>query len=62
MSEPRPRGQAITASLDAALLGRFERWIQRLVKFGYIDGATRGENTLVNAICDKRCGVHMRVP
>ena len=50
MSEPRTRGQTITVSQAAALLGRSDRWVQGLVKSGYMDRATRGEYTLVGVI------------
>lgn len=50
MSEPRTRGQTITVSQAAALLGRSDRWVQGLVKSGYMDRAQRGEYTLVGVI------------
>lgn len=50
MSEPRTRGQTITVSQVAALLGRSDRWVQGLVKSGYMDRAQRGEYTLVGVI------------
>ena len=50
MSTSRPRGQTITVSQAAALLGRSDRWVQGLVKAGYIDRANRGEYTLVAVI------------
>ena len=50
MSTPRPRGQTITVSQAAALLGRSDRWVQGLVKAGYIERANRGEYTLVAVI------------
>ena len=50
MSEPRTRGQTITVSQAAALLGRSDRWVQGLVKSGYMDRPTRGEYTLVGVI------------
>ncbi len=50
MSTPRPRGQTITVSQAAALLGRSDRWVQGLVKAGYIESANRGEYTLVAVI------------
>jgi phage terminase Nu1 subunit (DNA packaging protein) len=50
MSTSRPRGQTITVSQAAALLGRSDRWVQGLVKAGYIERANRGEYTLVAVI------------
>jgi restriction endonuclease Mrr len=50
MSTPRARGQTITVSQAAALLGRSDRWVQSLVKAGYIERANRGEYTLVAVI------------
>ncbi len=50
MSDGKPRGQTITVSQAAALLGRSERWVQGLVKSGYMDRATRGEYMLVGVI------------
>ena len=51
MSEQRPtRGQTITVAQAAALLGRSERWVQGLVKAGYMERATRGDYTLVGVI------------
>ena len=51
MPDQRPsRGQTITVVQAAALLGRSERWVQGLVKAGYMDRATRGDYTLVGVI------------
>ena len=50
MSEPRTRGQMLTVSQAAALLGRSERWVQGLAKAGYMDRAGRGEYALVSVI------------
>jgi len=46
----RARGQTITVAQAAALLGRSERWVQALVKAGYMDRSARGEYTLVGVI------------
>ena len=44
MPDQRPsRGQTITVVQAAALLGRSERWVQALVKAGYMDRSARGE-------------------
>lgn len=50
MPDSKPRGQTITVAQAAALLGRSERWVQGLVKSGYMDRAQRGEYTLVGVI------------
>jgi hypothetical protein len=50
MSEPCTRGQTITVAQSAALLGRSDRWVQGLVKSGYMDRAQRWEYTLVGVI------------
>lgn len=50
MSDGKPRGQTITVAQAAALLGRSDRWVQGLVKAGYMDRAQRGEYTLVGVI------------
>jgi len=50
MAETRSRGQMLTVSQAAALLGRSERWVQGLAKAGYMDRAGRGEYALVSVI------------
>jgi len=50
MPQAQPRGQTITVAQAAALLGRSDRWVQGLVKAGYMDRAQRGEYTLVGVI------------
>ena len=54
MPQAQPRGQTITVAQATALLGRSDRWVQGLVKAGYMDRAQRGEYTLVGVIRGKR--------